>query len=93
MGEKQITNRETAGIGCLVSVGASIIVYLLPASVYFLLFVFVYILLAFPFSFVGALIGKKFAGTRMGIWIGAMVAALLEFWLLYSNVSYLVFSD
>jgi hypothetical protein len=90
---EEITNRETIGIGCLASVGASIIVFLLAGSVYVIPFVFVFILLAFPFSFVGALIGKKLIKTRMGIWMGAIVAAVLELWLLYLNRYYLILSD
>ncbi len=93
MEEKQLTNRATFGIGCLVSIGASLAVLLMPFSVYFIPFIIAYVMLAFPLSLIGAFIGKYFVKSRKGIWLGAVLVAFLGFCLLYANSSHFVISD
>ena len=96
MEKKQISIGETAGIGCLISVGILAIgLLILPASGYFFFCVISYILAAFPLSLIGAFIGKMFTKIRIGIWLGAMVVVSLGFaWLFSSpNYYYCVISD
>ena len=84
MAEKQISNRETLGIGCMVSLGVLALGLLtLPGSGYFFPCVIFYILAALPLSLVGAVLGKILTKTQMGIWIGALVGVSLGFaWIL-----------
>ena len=96
MKEKQISNRETIGIGCLVSVGVLVMgLLMLSASGYFFFCVILYMVAAFPLSVAGAVIGKILTKTQLGIWAGALLVVSLGYaWLFSSpNYYYCVISD
>ena len=89
-----LTNWEAVESGGLLALGvALLLLMLLPASGYFFPFVIVAMILVFPFSIIGALLGKLLLRTRTGIWWGAVILIMLEFWWLSSNSAYLVLSD
>jgi len=97
MEEKQLTNEVALRIGCLVYICVSLVVagliFSLEYGIYLIPFLIAYIILAFPLSLIGALIGKYFVKSRKGIWLGAMLMAFLGFCLLYVNLSHFVMSD
>jgi hypothetical protein len=84
MEEKDLTNWQAIGIGCLVAIAASL--FVLSFSVYFLQFAQRFIVFVFPVSIVGALIGKSVSSFRA--WLGslffAIVFVVVEFFLIFS---------
>jgi hypothetical protein len=87
MKEKHLTNWGAIGIGCIVFIGASILMFLLPVSVYFLYVINIFIMAVLPLSIIGALTGKYFSKTRTHVWIGAVLGAILGLWLFFSIAS------
>ena len=84
MAEKDLTNWQAVGIGCLVAIGASVLVFLLPFSVYFLQFMIRFVTFAFPLSIIGAVIGRYISRSRLGSFVGAVLVVVVEFWLIFS---------
>ena len=84
MGEKDLTNWQVIGIGCLVAIAASL--FVLTFSVYFLPFAIKFITFVFPVSIVGALTGRSMSSFRA--WLGslffAVVFVVIEFFLIFS---------
>jgi hypothetical protein len=84
MKEKDLTNWQAIGIGCLVAIAASL--FVLSFSVYFLPFAQRFIAFVFPVSIFGALVGKSMSSFRA--WLGslffAVVFVVVEFFFVFS---------
>ncbi|MCI0552637.1 MAG: hypothetical protein L0287_16930 [Anaerolineae bacterium] len=90
MEQKHLTNWTAIVIGFLLSVGVSLaLLLILPGAGYFTSFIFTSIKAAFPLGIIGALIGKYFSETRIGILLGAALMIFLGFWVIYSIASML----
>jgi hypothetical protein len=87
MEENDFTNWQAIGIGCLVAIGASVLVFLMGFSVYFLPFMEMFVAIAFPLSIIGAMIGRYISRTWIASLLGAMVVVILEFFLIFSTAS------
>jgi hypothetical protein len=89
MAKKDLTNWQAIGIGGLVAISASLIIWRMPFSVYFLPFVQKFTVGAFPLSILGALVGKYIWKDWSGSLFGAVLLVMLEFWLISTIASML----
>lgn len=84
---KAVTGWEAVGIGSMVAIVASAIVFVLAFGVYVLPFVFNFTCGTLPLCILGALVGKMGSGTRLGSLMGAVITAFLGGWLVLSFIS------
>jgi hypothetical protein len=78
MEKQELTNWQAIGIGCLVGISASLIIWRLPFSVYFVPFVQQFTVWSLPVGIIGALIGKSLWKNWSGSLAVAVIAVYIE---------------
>ena len=88
MKQIQLTNWEAAKIGLLLSAGVGCLLLIIwPASRDFTVFGVPSLIMVFPLSIIGGLVGKFLSRTRQGVWISAAIMIFLWWWWIYTIVS------
>ena len=91
MEKNQLTNRKALEISLIVSIGATAITLVIFGIGWSSLFFIPFFIATLPFSIIGALIAKYFATTKVQIWLGAVIGAILGYWLFFSIASNMSF--
>ena len=76
MEKKNVTNADAVTVGCVVSIAIFLLLYMLFLG-YMLVTLHIFIIRMLPPVFLGAWLGKYFLKTRIGIWLGAVLGAIV----------------